>query len=180
MEKNSNQKSHRVTTIRFKSTRNKIFILKISPSGTKNEKKQILLYNNNVMSLIYTILTQNKYFILIDITRNNYCVLLVEINVAIKKKKEKNAHFYPDKNRGEFRIPHSAGLVQRTYKVPGVARGGCFRLQPRHRSEGAGNRRPSRSSRRTVRPDPRRRPNRRHPVRVRRAFVSSDAMCRKR
>lgn len=38
--------------------------------------------------------------------------------------------------------------------------------------EGAGSRPPSLSSGKTVRPDPRRRPNRRHPVRVRRAYVS--------
>lgn len=65
----------------------------------------------------------------------------------------------------------SAGLVQNTCQYRGSPRG-LFSTAAAPPAEGVGNRRPSPISGKTVRPDPRRRPNRRHPVRVRRAFVS--------
>lgn len=43
-----------------------------------------------------------------------------------KYRDKKNPHFYYDKNRDKFRIPHSAGLVQRTYQRRGSPTGVVF------------------------------------------------------
>lgn len=100
-----------------------------------------------------------------------------EKNKSNTKKKIRN--FRPSRRKiganPAFHAPRRK-LMQRTSLYTYTSAGGdppgdCFRLRPRHRTEGAGNRRSSHPSGRTVRPDPRRRPNRRHPVRVRRAFV---------